>query len=256
MQQWQRNPQHRQREHANARAEQVRKNHAAAWTRRLGRTRHALVQDLVEAVQHAADADDQVAQRSVVDVRVWVFLGVTRLAACAAAGLGSMLRRVRVAIRHDQHADDGHGDREHLAPTQPLAEERYGEGVCKKSRAVVDRGQVGRGRHAHGDVPRAAGNGQSARNKSGGACQIRPGVDVAEPLWCVDVPELNHERRRADVFIVSAPECAPGHAPLLDAEDGQLQEPQHRPRAMRKIPLSLLSAWSCKRQQTRTHSIA
>lgn len=231
VQQRQRDPQHRQREQPDAGADKVCENHAAPRARAVGRAGEALVQDLVEAVQHGADADDDVAERAVARL-----VGRGRVAAArAAARLAAVLRRRRVAVRNDKHARNGDEHSRHLSPAQALAQQRDAKGVREEGAAVVDCREVARRRHVDGDVPAAAGDGEGrcdARYRLG---DVRPRRDAHVPRRRVGILPRHHLCRLAQDLDVPAPEDGPGQRALLEAQEAELEEPEHGPGAVREV---------------------
>lgn len=133
MQEWQGNPEDQQGEGTDHAAKGVGEDCASTGTGTLGRTSESLVQHLIQSVEHAANTDDDVAQKPV--LRFLVIFG--------GASLGDFLIWA-VSICNDKDTDDGDAHGKDLVKPQFLVEKRNGECICKKSRAVVYGGQVAR----------------------------------------------------------------------------------------------------------------
>lgn len=146
-----------------------------------------------------------------------------------------MLCWVSVAVCDDQDAGNGDGDGEDLVPAQLLSEHGHRESVGEECGAIVNRGQVRRSGHADRDVPTSTSDGESGSDEGRGAYQIWPRVDMTVALGGIDVAELDHESGCANVLVVTLPNRVPGRVPLLDANDSELEEPQHEPGAVGEV---------------------
>ena len=82
MEDWERDPEHAEREEADHAAEGVGEDHAAARAGAFGGAGVFFVEDFVEAVEHAADADDEVADEAVLRF----FDGLAAVGGSAAGG--------------------------------------------------------------------------------------------------------------------------------------------------------------------------
>lgn len=224
-------PEHRQSEEANHAPEGVGEEHAAAGTASVGRTGDLFVQHFVEAVEDGADADDDVAQCAVIG---FLFLR-GRGSARAAPGLAAVFAGRRVAVGYDEDAGDGHGHGEDFVPAEFLVEERDGEGVGEEGRAVIDCGQVGSSGLVYGDVPGAAGYGQSAGHECGGADEVGDGGLAGEGCWDMEGAVLDHLGGGAEDADMSSPEGRPWGLVILEAEDEELGWPEEGPRAVCKV---------------------
>lgn len=182
-------PEHGEGEEADAAAEHVGEDGAADGGHTLGRAGVALVQDLVEAVQHGTHADDEVACEA---------------GACTGVGGAGHGRRrlvgAGVAVGYDQDAQDGDHDGDGLVHAEGFFENRHGECVRKEGAAVVYGGQVGRGRQAHGNVPAQPGNGQRRGDVYRHSRKIhdRPPAPGNRGRRDVDGLQLNHGDGRQD----------------------------------------------------------
>ena len=232
MQERQRNPEHEEREGANARAEGIRKHHPPPGTGPIRRTRHLLIQHLIEAIQHAANPDHHVPQRATPGLGIRRVIRPARAPARLGAvfgGGGDGLLGAAVAVRDHEHARDGDGDGDDFGPAQALVQQRHGEGVGEEGAAVVDGREVARGREVDGDVPAPAGDGEGAGDER------RPFDDVGHRRLFrlgrgeVEGLVLHHLRGLSQEGEVSAPEGGPGGGEGLEAEDEELGWPEEGP---------------------------
>jgi len=108
-----RDPEEREREDADEGAEEVGEDYAAGRRGAVGWAGDFLVQDFVEAVEHASDAYDEVSKKAVVSFAV---VGSVR-ASGAAAGFTAVFRAAAlVAVGYYQHAEDRDSYGDVLAP--------------------------------------------------------------------------------------------------------------------------------------------
>ena len=204
----QRDPEHEQGEAADQAAERHREDHAAPRAGALGRAGVLLVQHLVQAVQHAADADDDVAPRPA------LHRAVLR-AAAAALGAAGLFGRRGVAVGDDEHAGDRDRDGEGFVDAELVAQERDAEGVGEEGGAVVDGGEVARGGEVDGDVPGAAGDGEEGGHEGGRFEHIGDGRGVGVFGGEVEVLGADHLRGGAEEVGVPPPESRPRCLALL-----------------------------------------
>jgi len=142
MQNRNRNPEHQESEAANHAAEGVGKDGSPTGAGALWRTGKAFIQHLVESVEDATNADDKVAQESVLRLLV--------IFSCASFG-DFLLWPITVC--NYKHADDGYPHGKDLVEPEFLLEERDREGIGKERGAVVDGRQVTGCRQVDGDIP-------------------------------------------------------------------------------------------------------
>jgi hypothetical protein len=202
MQNRQRHPQHTQCKQPNQTAKHIRKHNAFIRTRALGRTREALVQHFVEAVQHAAHANHHVAERAVLR-----FMRRRRfVAACAAPGLRAVFRGRGVAICDDEDAGNGDGDGDDFACAHFFAQDGDAEGIREEGAAIVDGGQVACRCQVYGYVPAAARKGQGAGDEGCHLDHVADGRVLLLARRGVESLVLDGEGDLAQQLGVAAPE--------------------------------------------------
>ena len=158
MQKWQRNPQYAQRKRADQTTKQIRKNNTFIRCGAFWWTRQPLVQYFVQAIQHTANANDEVAKSAVLS-----FLRRGCLvAAGSASGFRTVFRGGLVAVCDDEDAYDGDGNGDDFGGADFFVEDGDAEGVGKEGGAVVDGGQVAGCRLVDGYVPTSSCERESA----------------------------------------------------------------------------------------------
>lgn len=128
-------PHHEQCEQADQASDRLGEDHFAAGAGALGWARQPFVEDLVKAVEHAAHADDDVANGSIPQILVFHRFATLRFGGGTAGG-----RRAGISIRHDEDSPDGHQDGKNLVEPEFLLQQRYTKYVCEESRAIVNGG--------------------------------------------------------------------------------------------------------------------
>ena len=227
MQHWERDPQHEQREAPDQAPERHREDHAPPRAGALGRAGVLLVQHLVQAVQHAADADDDIAPRAALHLAV-----VLRTTALGAAGF---FGRGGVAVCDDEHAGDGDAHGEGFVEAEFVVQQGDAEGIREEGGAVVDGREVARGGEVHGYVPGAAGDGEEGGHEGGGAEHVGDGGRVGVFGGEVQVLGADHLRGCAEKVGVPSPESRPGGFALLDPEDEERDGPEEGPGAVGEV---------------------
>ena len=231
MQQGQWNPQHRQGKGANHTAKSICKNHALVGGGSFGRTGQLLVEHLVQAIQHRADANDRVAECTV----LCLVRGRGLVAASPAARLGAVLGGRGVTVGHDEDADNGNGHGDNLAQTDLFAQDGDAEGIGEEGGAVVDGRQVRGGGLIDSNVPAAAGQREGTGDGGRHSQHVADGGDEGLARGRVQGLVLHHEGRLAQQLDVAAPESGPGGGPALQAQQGEHGGPQQHPRAVRHV---------------------
>lgn len=218
----QRHPKDCESEGANAGTERVGENHSAARGNAVWRASKALVEDLVQTVEHGADADDQVASQALAG-----FLLVRRI---VVSGTG-------VAISDNENAGDSDEHSHGLVEAQRLLQQWHREYVGEKRGAVVDCRQVGRRRQVDCDIPAEASNSQSGRHEGCSSDEVQQRRLARERVGACPVQGLilNHDGGAVKQLAVAAPKSRPGNVALLDAQNQQLDGPEYRPRAVGEV---------------------
>lgn len=225
-------PKNSEGEEADARAEDVGEDGAADGGDALGGAGIALVEDLVEAVEDGADADDEIAGES--GARREVF-GPRRRG--RGGGGGFVGGGAGVAVRDDEDAEDGDEDGDGLVRAEGLFEDGHGEGVGEEGAAVVYGSEVRGRREAHGNVPAQAGNGQRRGDVDGHAGEVYDGAAAAGDARGGDVDglQLDHGDGREHDLQMLAPELRPRLGALLEAQREHRGGPEDDPRRVGEV---------------------
>lgn len=211
-----RDPEHEHGEQADAAAERVGEEDAPYRRRALGRAGKALVEYLIQPVEHAPDTDDEVAKQ-------------------ACAGGHGVVGVTAIPIRHHEHADNGYKNGDRLIEAQLLLEQGYAESVGEKGGAVVNGGEVAGARHAHGHIPCQAGDGEAGRNLGRRTQHVRHRAMLLDMTGHVELLFGDHMGGTAQQGYMATPESRPRHLSPLQTQEEKLGGPEDDPRPVRQV---------------------